>query len=279
MLDNHGDARGQRRAGQRFAGTQGMLDAREKPGISLRRAPDHHRIAAGLFIHAPDVGGGARVAVADHRNADRLLHACDQRPVGFAVVVMSFAGARMHRHRDQTFLFGYARHVYRVGTVRLPKGAHLDAYRQRRRGAHRAEGRAHQFQIAHHRRAGPQPRHLRHAAAHIDIDQLGAIRGDQLRRARQMLRPLPEDLHGHRMLVRVEAHHPLGARIMVNERIAADKLRHHQPRAVPPAQNAKAPVGDPGHRRQHQRRRKSDIRNRTGYRKRHRSAANPRALL
>src|SRR5262249_24844540 len=57
-----------------------VRDLTEDPRARRRRSADHHAVAAGLAQHAQGVVGGLDVAVADHRDGDRVADARDVLP-------------------------------------------------------------------------------------------------------------------------------------------------------------------------------------------------------
>ena len=101
------------------------------------------------------------------------------------------------------------------------------------------------------RRAGAGLEHLRHRAAHVEVDQVGPGLGGDRRGLAHHLGVGAEELHRDRALVGMDPQHLLErAPVAVCEREARDHLRDRQARAVAVRLQAHEPVADPGQRRE-----------------------------
>ena len=136
--------------------------------------------------------------------------------------------------------------------ARAQAGAELDRHRQPAAPRRRARERDRPVGIVEQRRAGAGLAHLRHRAAHVEVDQVGARRGDLLGRRGHHVGVVAEQLHRDRVLVGVDPQQlAAGPLVAVVHREARDHLRHDQPGAVALGLQAHEPVADPGQRGEH----------------------------
>ena len=133
--------------------------------------------------------------------------------------------------------------------------AQLDRDRQAaalRRGA-RQRDRA--VAVGEQRRAGAGAADLRHRAAHVDVDQVGARGGDGRRRRAHHLGVGAEQLDRDRaavVLARVDPQQlAAGLRVAVVDAEARHHLRDHEAGAEAARLQPHEPVADPGQRREH----------------------------
>ena len=68
VSDQHLADLGDLRRRQVLAGGEEVRDLAEDPRAALGRAPDHHRVGAGVVEHEPGLLRGGDVAVGDHGN-------------------------------------------------------------------------------------------------------------------------------------------------------------------------------------------------------------------
>src|SRR5690606_31159981 len=200
--------------------------------------------------------GRPDVSVAEHGHAgDGLLQRRDRVPVSGAGVELA-RRARMQGDRGRAGILGDASGVEVGEMVGVDALAHLD-------GEGDPPGRSHgpgddlteQPQLPGQRRSPALARHLRHGAAEVEIDVIGAILRD-------------EDPHrlGHRLrvdavqldrawrlgfMVADEAH---GGGVALHEGARGDHLADVEAGAVLAAESPERGVGDARHRRQHHRR-------------------------
>ena len=105
--------------------------------------------------------------------------------------------------------------------------------------------------VGDQRRPGAGLQHLRHRAAHVEVDQRRPGRGRHRRRLAHHLGIGAEQLDRDRALVGMDAQHLLDrAPVAVGDREARDHLGDRQPGAVAVRLQADEPVADPGQRRE-----------------------------
>jgi hypothetical protein len=126
-----------------------------------------------------------------------------------------------------------ARHLDPAEVTRALARAQLDGDRQTAAPGGGAGQRDRPIGIVEQRRSGAGLAHLRDRAAHVDVDQIGARRGHPLRGRLHHVRIVAEQLHGHRVLVRMDPQQlAAGALVAVVHGEARDHLRDRQPGAV-----------------------------------------------
>ena len=106
--------------------------------------------------------------------------------------------------RDAAALGELARERDALAVARPQPRAQLDRHRQAAPARRRARDRDRAVGILEQRRAGAGLADLRHRAAHVDVDQVGAGGGDPLGGRGHHLGIGAEQLHRDRVLVRVD---------------------------------------------------------------------------
>src|SRR6185312_2969698 len=167
---------GHARFRQEFAGREVMRDFAEDPRPALRRAADHHRIRSRVIEDEPRLRRRIDVAVGDHRDRNAGLHRGDGVVLGHAFVFVR-AGAAMHGERRDARVLRDARDVQRVAVFAVPAGADLQRDRHVHRSNHRRADARDQRLVLQQRRARPYVADLLRRAAHVDVDDLGAVVG------------------------------------------------------------------------------------------------------
>ncbi len=82
-----------------------LLNLPKNPRIRGGHPANHHGVASGLGDHGAGVFGRTNVAVADHRNLDRLLYGSDPFPASVSAVAL-LASTGVERDRAQAAVFG-----------------------------------------------------------------------------------------------------------------------------------------------------------------------------
>ena len=171
----HRQLLGKRRRALALARGEEARHLPRQPGTALRGAADHHRVGAGDRKRLRGVVEAGDVAVDDDRNGDRLFDRADGGPVGAPVIELA-AGAAVHGdHLDA----GRLRTAGKLGGVDagvIPAEPHLQRDRHAHGGNRRLDQRERMVEVAHQRRAGGAVGDLLRRAAHIDIDDGGALR-------------------------------------------------------------------------------------------------------
>ena len=141
------------------------------------------------------------VAVADHRDVERLRHRGDLVPVGVARVHLR-PRARMQRQHARPRVLAAQGDGDRVAHLLVPAAADLDRHRQASAAATARITCSHQIQVPQAARS-PVPAHdLLHRAAEVDVDVIGLEDvGDQCRGVAHRVRIGAEDLHADRALL------------------------------------------------------------------------------
>ena len=155
------------------AGGRVLRNLAKDPGVGRRGAADHHAVAASFGHHRRRSLRSADVAVADHRNLHRLLHAGDPLPARLPAIAL-FARAGMQRHGVQPLGFGHARQLQANNVGVVPAQAELHRERNLHRLAHGLENLFDPRQIAQQARAAVGADDLLGGAAEIEIDQVEA---------------------------------------------------------------------------------------------------------
>jgi hypothetical protein len=223
----------------------------EDPGVAERAAGDHHRVGARLLVGAARRGGAGEAAGDDHRDLEPVDQVAGEGVVGRALVAPG-RGPRMEPDRRHPGLLGEPDRQVEAGAVTGPDPrAQLRRHRQAAAlagGAGEGEG---ELGVAQELDAGPGLAHLRHRAAHVDVDQVGARLGGERRPRAHHLGVVAEELHRDGVLVGVDPHQlAQGALVAVVEGEAGDHLRDRQPGPVPFRLQADEPVADPRQGRQ-----------------------------
>ncbi len=230
----------------------------EQPGPPQAAAADHDAVAAGPAHHPQRVVGRPDVAVAQHRDlGDGVLEAGDGLPVGGPAVVlrrrttMQGDGGDALLHRDPPG-------VQEGQMIVVDALAHLHRHRPAARVVHRlVQDGPQQRSLVRQRGAAALAGHLRDGAAEVEVDVVGEVLvGDHAHRLADGHRVDAVELDGARLLARVEVHELHRLLVALHQRPRGDHLTDEQAPAAGelPAQRPERRVGDPGHRRQHDRR-------------------------
>ena len=170
--------------------------------------------------------------------------------VGRALVVHGGAARVKADRADARVVDEAVGELVAVGLPRALARAQLDGHRQPRALARGARHRDGGVGVLDERGAGAGLAHLGHRAAHVEVDEVGAVLGDRGRRRAHDLGVLAEELDGDRpagALVGMDAQqlaHRLLVAVVDGE--ARDHLRHGEPRPVALGLQAHEPVADPG---------------------------------
>ena len=123
--------------------------------------------------HPNDVVGRLHVAVADHRDVQRLDHARDLVPVGLAAEHLG-AGPRVQGERPRAGVLHPERDADRIAPLVVPPAPRLDGDRQMGGADDRADDPLDQVQVAQAPGAAVPLHHLLDRAAEVDVDELRA---------------------------------------------------------------------------------------------------------
>src|SRR5690606_33711842 len=139
--------------------------------------PDHDAVGAGVVEHVLGLLRAADVAVGDHRDLHQRLDVGDGVVLGFAHVLVG-AGAAVDGDGADAGFFGNAGDHGGVLVGAIPACAELERDRGvRHRLDHGFEDACDQWLVLHQRGAGHHVAHLLGRAAHVDVDDLGAVVG------------------------------------------------------------------------------------------------------
>jgi len=149
---------------RRLSAIKMRTNSPENPRISHSAAPNHQRVASRLFQHLQCQGNRYDVAVADHRNAERLLRELNEAPVRMTAVALGFC-SRMDRNKRCTGLLRREQILLKQRCILEPR-AHLDRHRRIPRPHHRLHRIIHKTWLLQQARSRALPRHsLRGAPA------------------------------------------------------------------------------------------------------------------
>ena len=221
------------------------------PGVAERAPADHHRVAAGLCLHAQGVRIVLDVAVADHRDAHRLFHRRNHVPVRLAAEPLG-PGPTVDDHRGGAGLLGHDRELRGGQIGRVPAAAKLHRHRQAGVRAHCPDDRRGPLRILHQGHAGSFFHHLAHRTAHVQVDQIHRPGVDQGRGPSHGLRIGAEQLQTEGTLGVHGAHQLKGVPLAEDQAVAADHFRDAQCRPMFPAEQAEGQVRVAGQRREHE---------------------------
>ena len=148
-----------------------MRELVEKPGITLRRAADHHAVRACLAENRVEVIIGTHVAVGNDRNLHGLLHLGNFLPVRMAHVEL-LARTSVHRNGLDTRRLGQLRDFHDVDMRRIPSDAHLHRKGHLHGLAHGAENREGLLRLTHKCRALAILHDFGRGATHVEVEDV-----------------------------------------------------------------------------------------------------------
>ena len=259
FVEQHADVRSEELAALPSRDDSRLFPRRQRR--SLRQDP---RVAQHAAAHQDSADARAQavenlvgleaVAAAEDGNVEIGRHLAHEVPVGAAGIRL-LGGAAVNGHRGGAGILHAAREVGRVAQGVVPARAHLDRDRNANGAGHGANHRGRVFGLAHQAAAGIVLGDLRHRAAHVDVDDVGAHALDDLCRRRHLVRVAAEHLDRDRALLfgvlgvfkrAIDAaDEPLGRHHLGHDQTAA---------AVPFHETAERRVGHARHGRHHQRR-------------------------
>ena len=222
----------------------------EQPRVAERPAREHDRRRAGALVGAEDRLRGAQAAGEDDRRIEASPPA-ERRARSRACPCGAPRRCGVKADRaDARVVDEAVRELVAVGLPRALAGAQLHGDRQARALASGARHRHRGVGVLDERRAGAGLAHLGHRAAHVEVDEVGAVLGHRCRRRAHDVGVVAEELDGDRparALVGMDAQqlaHRLLVAVVDGE--ARDHLRHRQPGPVALGLQAHEPVADPG---------------------------------
>ena len=184
--------------------------------------------------------------------------AADQIPVRDSRIALRRRAA-VHRHRRGAGLFHPPGQIRRVDLGRVPAGPHLHRHRNPHRPGHRTDDARGVLRLAHQAAAGVVLGDLRHRAAHVDVDDVGAHALDDLRRGGHLVGIAAEDLDRDRPLLFGVSGVLERAVDAAHQTLGADHLGHDEPAsALALDEAAERSVGHARHRGERERRREID---------------------
>ena len=147
-----------------------------KPRATLGAASDHHPVGAGARQRFPGARKAGDVAIDHHRYGDRGLDRAHRIPIGGAGIELA-AGAAMHGDELHARRLRPPRQFRRIDGAIVPAEPHFQGYGNVDRGNGRVDQRDRMVEVPHQRRAGLAIGDMLGGAPHIDVDDLGALRG------------------------------------------------------------------------------------------------------
>ncbi len=206
-----------------------LRDLAKDPRVCRCRAPDHDRIATGLGDHRGGVFRRQNVAIADHRDAHRILHGGDVLPARLAGVPV-FPGPRMERDRVQAAVLGQPGELHADNVFVVPPHAELDRKGDRHGGADAFEDDLDQGQVAQQTGPAVAGDDALGRAAEVQIDEIEAGILADARGIRKRLRVRPEELCGDWVLVVVVGQVALALHLPhARQTIGGGELGHDEP--------------------------------------------------
>ena len=230
---------------------------RQDPRVAQHAAAHEHAAHAGAHAR-DDVFGLDAVAGSEHRNRHRLRHHRHQVPVRHPAVAL-LRRAPMHRDRRRAGALDMPGQLRRVDLPVVPPLAHLHRDGDGHRLRHRRDDLRGVRRLAHEAAARVVLGDLRHRAAHVDVDDVGAHLLDHARRFGHPRRLAAEDLDGDGPLLFGVLGVLERAIDAAHQPLAADHLGHDE--AAPTLalhQAAKRGVGHTRHGRDDKRRLQRD---------------------
>jgi hypothetical protein len=149
----------------------------------------------------------------------------------------------VHGEHRNARLLRAARKLGGVDRTRIPPEPHLQRDGDLYGADHRIDQRQRMIEIAHQRRARRAVRHLLRRAAHVDVDDVGALPFGDARALRHPIRLAAGKLHDMDADAAAFAAHG-GFALALHQTRAGGHLRHDQTRAQALGQPAERRVGD-----------------------------------
>ncbi|TXT16446.1 MAG: Uncharacterized protein FD132_2825 [bacterium] len=229
-----------------------MADLAKQPGSALGGATDHDGVGPGRFQHVLRLLRRGDVAVGDDRNAGCRLHRRDGFVLRLAGITTG-AGATVDGQGLDAGFLGDVQDGQRVPVRSVPAGADLQGHRSTRHRLHHGlQDAAHQELVLQQGGAGHDVAHLLRRAAHVDVDDLGALARVIAGRLGHHGRIATGDLHRDRLDFAFVVGPALGLGRAVQQRIRGHHFRHRHAGAHLLAQLPERPIGDARHGRDDQ---------------------------
>ncbi len=185
-----------RRHGARRSSIDQIGRVRQDPRIPEHASAHEHALDAGLHA-TDDLLGFDAVAAAEDRNRQVVRNRCDQIPIGSAGVALR-GGAPVNGNGCGAGVFDHLRQRRRIPLVVVPARSHLHGHGNADRPGHRRDHTGRVRRLAHQAAAGIVLRDLRHRAAHVDVDDVGAHAFDDLCSGGHLVGIAAEDLNRDR---------------------------------------------------------------------------------
>src|ERR1019366_5727067 len=225
----------------------------EDPGQAERAARDHHARTSRLLIHAIRVFGRLDVAVANHRNVERLDELRDLLPARGTGIHLC-ARTRMQRDRPHARVLAAQADRHGIAHFLVPAAAYLAGDREMRRAHDGLDDLLHEPEILEASGSAVAPHDLLHRATEVDVDQLRLKHVRNERRGfTHRARLASEDLHADRPLIGPEPQLAQRGLVFPANPLCGQELRHDDIRAKAAAESPEWRLRHPRHRRQKQR--------------------------
>ena len=187
---------------------EGRIDLAHDPGGSHGGPPHHHPIGTGEGKAAQGVGAGVDVAIGDHRDGEGRFHLGNRRPIGLALEAL-LPGAAMQGEQLGSSVLQLGGKAHGIGAAAAPSQPRFGRDRDPHGRGDRRHDPHRQLGIADQATAAAFFGDLFHRAAHVDVDQKGALGLGPPGRFRHGRRPHIKQLHPHGPRLLAELFHLL----------------------------------------------------------------------
>src|SRR5690606_3034101 len=179
---------------QQAAVVEVVLDLAEQPGPSARGASDHHGIGTGQGQYGGGLLWRVDVAVGEQRDVHHLADGADGVVFGFAAEQVA-ARASVYGEGLDAGGLREAGDTHAVAVACIPASADLQGHRYVHGCHHGVEDAPDENFVTQQRGTGCLLHDLLHRAAHVDVDDFGAVRHIQACCFGHCLRVAAGDLH------------------------------------------------------------------------------------
>ena len=246
MLQNHRFHLCQRRSCQLFPCCKIVIHLPKYPWISFHSTPDHHRITSGLPKKFLRLFRRIHIPISNHRNGNCFFNPGNGLPVCYPGIILLPCPSMNCNSCCPGILHALCNlhNIHRL-ILKTDTNFHCQWLLNGRRNAfHNLHD---QIRIFQKSRTLTVIYHLRHRTSHIDIQNVKRLFLDFLRYLRHQLRLASKELHGNRMLHRVDFHQSPGIFVLIGNSLGTDHLHAEKPSALLFAKPAKSQVGNARH--------------------------------
>ena len=229
-----------------------MVHFPENPWISSYRTSDHHAVTTRFSDKFFCFFRRIHIPVSNNRNRNRLFDPADCIPVRFSCVIL-LPCPSMDCNSCCAGILDDLRNFYRIHRISLKTNTDFGCYRLFYRMRNLRHNLTNQLRILEKRRALAIVDYFRHRAAHVDIQYVKRLFFNTLCHLCHQIRFASKNLHGHRMLRRIDLHQRNRIFIMERNCLRTDHLRTEKSCSLLFAKHTKRKIRHTGHRRKDKR--------------------------